>query len=134
MGILEGSRAYKGRVFKLVEHLRRLYDSARALMLEVPLTHAEMHEAVLETVRANELRDAYIRVVVTRGPGDLGLDPRKCTEPTVFIIADAIALYPEELYQKGLALITCTTRRNAPVALDSGIKTLDYLNNIPDQI
>ncbi len=129
-GVFEGIRAYNGRVFRLEEHLERLYDGARALQLQIPLDKAQMTEAVLETLRANELRDAYIRMVVTRGVGDLGLDPLKCHSPTVFIIADAIELYPEELYETGLALITCSTRRNDPAALDAGIKSLNYLNNI----
>ena len=129
-GVFEGIRAYNGRVFRLEEHLDRLYDSARALQLQMPLDKAQMTEAVLETLRANELRDAYIRMVVTRGVGDLGLDPLKCPNPTVFIIADAIELYPEEFYETGLALITCSTRRNDPAALDAGIKSLNYLNNI----
>ncbi len=129
-GVFEGIRAYNGRVFLLDEHLRRLYDSAAAIMLEVPLDFDQMKQAVLATVRANDLHDAYIRLVVTRGVGDLGLDPRQCTTPTIFIIAASINLYPEEVYESGLALITCTTRRNAPVALDPGIKSLNYLNNI----
>ena len=129
-GVFEGIRAYNGRVFALDEHLHRLYDSAHVLNLRIPLTVDEMKAAVVETVRANELRDAYIRLVVTRGPGDLGLDPRKCPQATVFIIADAIALYPEEFYANGLQVITCSTRRNAPEALDPGIKSLNYLNNI----
>lgn len=129
-GVFEGIRAYNGRIFKLDEHLRRLYDSAKAIMLEIPLSLAEMREAVVETVRANKLHDAYIRLVVTRGVGDLGLDPRKCPKPTVFIIAASIELYPAEVYEKGLSLITCTTRRNAPEALDPAIKSLNYLNNI----
>ena len=133
-GVFEGIRAYNGRIFLLDEHLQRLYNSAKVIMLKIPLTMAEMKEAVLATVRANELHDAYIRLVVTRGAGDLGLDPRKCPKPTVFIIADCIALYPEEVYEKGLALITCATRRNSPVALDPAIKSLNYLNNIMAKI
>ncbi len=129
-GVFEGIRAYSGRVFRLEEHLERLYDSAGAIMLEVPLTPAELGEAVLATCRANDLHDAYIRLVVTRGKGDLGLDPRGCARPTVFIIAASIALYPQEYYDKGLELITCTTRRNSPDALDPRIKSLNYLNNI----
>src|SRR5664279_1253586 len=108
-GIFEGIRAYHGRVFKLKEHLARMYDGAHVLMLEIPVTMDQMQELVLETLRANELKDAYIRLVVTRGVGDLGLDPRKCPIPTVFCIATSIALYPEEVYQKGLTLITCST-------------------------
>ncbi len=129
-GIFEGIRAYNARVFRLEAHLDRLYDGARALQLTIPLDRDEMTQAIVETLRANQLRDAYIRLVVTRGIGDLGLDPRKCPEPTVFIIADAIELYPEQFYDKGLELITCATRRNDPAALDAGIKSLNYLNNI----
>ncbi len=129
-GVFEGIRAYNGRIFRLEQHLERLYDSAAAIMLSVPLTIEELTEATLETCRANELTDAYIRLVVTRGYGDLGLDPRKCKEPTIFIIADSIELYPEEYYEEGLEVITCTTRRNSPDALDPAIKSLNYLNNI----
>lgn len=129
-GVFEGIRAYNGRIFRLDEHLHRLYGSARAIALELPLRPEEMQEAVIATVRANELREAYIRLIVTRGIGDLGLDPRKCLQPTVIIIADCIALYPEEFYEKGLSVITCATRRNSPEALDPAIKSLNYLNNI----
>lgn len=129
-GVFEGIRAYDGVVFRLREHLDRLYRGAKVIMLDIPLTQEEMTQAVLETIRANELRDSYIRLVVTRGVGDLGLDPRKCPKASVFIIAAKIALYPEEVYQTGLRLITCATRRNAPDALDGAIKSLNYLNNI----
>lgn len=129
-GVFEGIRAYHGRVFKLQEHLQRLYNGAHCLALDIPYTIDEMKEIVLQTVRANELRDAYIRLVVTRGTGDLGLDPRKCPVATVFCIASSIALYPQEFYQKGLSLITCATRRNAPEALNMSIKSLNYLNSI----
>jgi branched-chain amino acid aminotransferase len=129
-GVFEGIRAYNGRVFKLREHVDRLYRSAHAIMLEIPLTREEMVAAVVETVRANGLRDCYIRLVVTRGVGDLGLDPRKCGRPTVFIIAASITLYPQEFYEHGLKLITCTTRRNIATALDPALKSLNYLNNI----
>ncbi len=129
-GVFEGIRVYNRRVFRLQQHLERLYDSAAAIMIDIPLTVEELTEATLETCRANELTDAYIRLVVTRGRGDLGLDPRKCTEPTIFIIADCIELYPEEYYDNGLEVITCATRRNSPDALDPAIKSLNYLNNI----
>jgi branched-chain amino acid aminotransferase len=129
-GVFEGIRAYNGRVFRLEEHLDRLWDSARAIMLQIPMEKSELTEAVLETLRANDLRDGYVRLVVTRGCGDLGLDPLKCPMPTVFIIAASIALYPEEYYENGLALVTCSTRRHDPTALDTGIKSLNYLNNI----
>jgi len=129
-GVFEGIRSYNGTVFKLKEHLRRLYDSAKAIRLDIPLEPEEMEEAILETIRKNELRDGYIRVVVTRGPGDLGLDPDKCPEPFVFIIADKIVLYPDEFYENGLSVITVPTRRNVPEALNPRIKSLNYLNNI----
>jgi len=129
-GVFEGIRAYNGRVFKLHEHLVRLYESARTIDLEIPLSMEEMHEVVLETLRRNSLRDAYIRLVVTRGKGDLGLDPNKCPRPTVFCIAATIRLYPEELYEKGLIVITVSTRRNIPDALTPRVKSLNYLNNI----
>jgi branched-chain amino acid aminotransferase len=133
-GIFEGIRAYNGRVFMLDEHIERLYESAKTIMLDIKLTPEEMEEAILETIRANELRDAYIRVVVSRGVGDLGLDPRKCPEPTVVIIASAIQLYPEELYETGLKLVTVPTRRNGPEMVNPRIKSLNYLNNIMARI
>jgi branched-chain amino acid aminotransferase len=129
-GVFEGIRSYAGRVFRLDEHLDRLLASARAIMLDVPGGKDGLRTAVLETLRANGLRDAYVRLVVTRGPGDLGLDPRKCSSPTVFVIADRIELYPEEFYRKGLAVMTVATRRNLPEALNPRIKSLNYLNNI----
>ena len=129
-GVFEGIRAYNGRVFRLTEHLVRLYNSAKAIFLEIPITISEMEEAVLETLRRNGLRDAYIRPVVTRGRGDLGLDPQKCGRPTVIIIADSITLYPEETYKNGLKLVTVPTRRNAPETVNPNVKSLNYLNNI----
>lgn len=129
-GVFEGIRAYYGRVFRLQAHIDRLYDSARALNLEPGHTKEEMTQVVLETCKRNNLRDAYIRLVITRGKGDLGLDPRKCPRASVFCIAAAIELYPAELYEKGLDLVTVGTRRNAPDALDPRIKSLNYLNNI----
>ena len=129
-GVFEGIRAYNGRVFRLDAHLKRLYNSARAITLKIPLTVKDMEKAVVETVRMNQLRDAYIRLVVTRGIGDLGLAPWKCPKPTVFIIADKITLYPDELYRNGLKIITVPTRRNVPEALNPNIKSLNYLNNI----
>lgn len=133
-GIFEGIRAYSGRVFRLDEHLDRLYQGAHTLMLEVPIGKAEMADVVCATCRANDIRDGYIRLVVTRGTGDLGLDPRKCPKATVFCIASQITLYPAEYYENGLDLITCMTRRNSPDALDPGIKSLNYLNNIMAKI
>ncbi|SFL08645.1 branched-chain-amino-acid transaminase [Halanaerobium salsuginis] len=133
-GIFEGIRAYSGRVFMLDEHIKRLYESAKTIMLEIPLTKAEMEAAIIETIKANDLKDAYIRVVVSRGIGDLGLDPRKCPEATVVIIASGIQLYPEELYQTGLKLVTVPTRRNAAEMVNPRIKSLNYLNNIMARI
>jgi branched-chain amino acid aminotransferase len=129
-GVFEGIRAYHGRVFKLGEHLDRLYEGARAICLEIPITKDEMQEVVLETLRRNNLKDAYIRLVVTRGVGDLGLDPRKCPKAFVFCITASIVLYPDELYKKGLSVITVSTRRNIPTACIPRVKSLNYLNNI----
>lgn len=129
-GIFEGIRFYNGRVFKLEEHIDRLYDSARAIALTIPMTKAEMTEATLESCRQNDLRDGYIRLVVTRGFGDLGLNPKNCPRATVIIIAAGIKLYPEELYHNGLTVVTCATRRIAPGAFSPAIKSLNYLNNI----
>lgn len=129
-GVFEGIRAYHNRVFKLKEHIIRLYESAHSIGLNIPLTKAEMEEVVLETCRRNGLKDGYIRLVVSRGPGDLGLDPRKCPEPTIFCIAASIQLYPQMLYEKGLELVTVATRRNLPEACNPRVKSLNYLNNI----
>lgn len=129
-GVFEGIRSYDGSIFKLREHLDRLYESARAIMLEIPLSKKEITKAIIETLKENRLRDAYIRLVVTRGEGDLGLDPRKCQRPTIIIITDKITLYPKKLYENGLAIITVPTRRNTPEALNPQIKSLNYLNNI----
>lgn len=129
-GVFEGIRTYDCLVFKLKEHIDRLYKSADAIELKIPLNKLEMIEAVLSTLKENGLRNAYIRLVVTRGAGDLGLDPRKCKAPTIFIITDKIVLYPKEYYQKGLEIVTATTKRNYPRALDPRIKSLNYLNNI----
>lgn len=133
-GIFEGIRAYNGRVFMLAEHLDRLYESAKTIMLDIPLNKKEMELAILKTIRANNLRDAYVRLVISRGPGDLGLDPRKCEQPTIVIIASAIQLYPEELYETGLKLVTVATRRNGPEMVNPRIKSLNYLNNIMARI
>ncbi len=129
-GIFEGIRFYNGRVFRLTEHLERLYDSAKAIALKIPLTFAEMEEATLETIRQNNLRDGYIRLLVTRGKGNLGLSPDRCPKACVIIIADKIQLYPEEKYQKGMVMVTCATRRATPAALLPAVKSLNYLNNI----
>jgi branched-chain amino acid aminotransferase len=129
-GIFEGIRAYNGRVFKLKEHIDRLFCSAKSLILSIPLGHAEMMAAVVETCRRNKLRDGYIRLVVTRGPGTLGLNPNRCKKPSVIIIAGKIQLYPPELYQHGMEIITVPTTRNLHSALNPAIKSLNYLNNI----
>jgi branched-chain amino acid aminotransferase len=129
-GVFEGIRAYHGRVFELAAHLDRLLRSAQAILLESPLSKAELQTAVLKTLRANHLKDGYIRLVITRGTGDLGLDPRKCKSPTVFIIADKISLYPKEFYEKGLRVVTSSVKRNIPEALNPAIKSLNYLNNV----
>ncbi len=129
-GVFEGIRAYNGKVFMLDEHLDRLYESAKSIWLTIPLTKEELRKAVLHTLRVNRLRDAYIRVVVSRGEGDLGLDPRKCPRPNVVIITDRIELFPEELYERGIEMVTVSVRRNAPQALNPNIKSLNYLNNI----
>ena len=129
-GIFEGIRAYNARVFKLKEHIDRLFASARSIMLTIPITHAEMMKAVVVTCRRNQIRDGYIRLLVTRGVGTLGLNPNRCKRPSVVIIADKIQLYPPELYQKGMAIVTVPTTRNLHSALNPAIKSLNYLNNI----
>jgi branched-chain amino acid aminotransferase len=129
-GVFEGIRAYDCLVFRLKEHIDRLYRSASAIGLKIPVTKTEASEAVIKALKANNIRDGYIRFVVTRGVGDLGLDPRNCPKPTVFIIADKIKLYPVEFYKIGLKIITAKVRRNFPQALDGRIKSLNYLNNI----
>ncbi|HOD11790.1 MAG TPA: branched-chain-amino-acid transaminase [Candidatus Omnitrophota bacterium] len=130
-GVFEGIRSYKRNVFKLQEHIQRLYESAHTLMLKIPLTQAQMIDAVVRTLKSNHLSDAYIRVIVSRGEGDLGLDPRKCQgTATVIVITDKITLYPQELYQKGMAIITVPTVRNLNEAVNPQLKSLNYLNNI----
>lgn len=129
-GVFEGIRSYNGRVFKLDEHLKRLYDSAKSIMLQIPMPIETMKETVLETLRRNHLREAYIRLIVTRGVGDLGLDPDKCPNPSIIIIADKITLYPQKFYEEGLAIVTTSIRRNYPEAINPRIKSLNYLNNI----
>jgi branched-chain amino acid aminotransferase len=129
-GIFEGIRFYNGRIFRLEEHIRRLYDSARAIILNMPWTQEEVCRFTCETVAANGLRDGYIRLVVTRGAGELGLNPYLCETPSMFIIASTIKLYPEEYYRNGLSIITCATRRPAPAALMPQVKSLNYLNNV----
>ncbi len=133
-GVFEGIRAYNGKVFELDEHLRRLYKSAHVITLKIPLAMEELKNALLETLRINKLQDAYIRLIVSRGEGDLGLDPRKCSRGSVIIIADKIQLYPEEIYKKGLGIITVPTQRNMLEALNPCVKSLNYLNNIMGKI
>jgi branched-chain amino acid aminotransferase len=129
-GVFEGLRSYRGKVFRLEEHVRRLYESAKAIWLEIPMSQDEMCDAVNEAVRINKIDDGYIRLVVTRGAGTLGLDPNRCSNPQVIIIADAISLYPKELYEKGLEIVTVSVQRMHPAALSPRIKSLNYLNNI----
>lgn len=129
-GIFEGIRAYHGRVFKLQEHLDRLFCSAKAILLNIPISRSDLLVAVLETCRRNKIRDGYIRLVVTRGVGTLGLNPNRCKRPTVIIIAGKIQLYPPELYQRGMEIVTVPTVRNLHSALNPAIKSLNYLNNI----
>jgi len=129
-GVFEGIRAYNRRVFKLKEHIDRLFCSAKAILLEIPMSHAEIMDAVVAACRENKLRNGYIRLVVTRGVGTLGLNPRSCKRPSVIIIADKIQLYPPEFYKRGLDIITVPTMRNLHSALNPAIKSLNYLNNI----
>src|SRR6266481_2366976 len=129
-GIFEGIRAYNGRVFKLKEHIDRLFCSAKAILLNLPMSHEDIMAAVVETCRRNKIRDGYIRLVVTRGIGTLGLNPNRCKNPSVIIIAGKIQLYPAELYERGLAIVTVPTTRNLHSALNPAIKSLNYLNNI----
>ncbi|MBX7165376.1 MAG: branched-chain-amino-acid transaminase [Pirellulales bacterium] len=129
-GVFEGLRSYGGKVFRLEQHLQRLYESARAIWLEIPMSAAAMGEAIDRTLRANQLQDAYIRLVVTRGAGALGLDPNRTSDPQIIIITDHISLYPAELYERGMEIVTVSVIRNHPAALSPRIKSLNYLNNI----
>ncbi len=133
-GVFEGIRAYSGRAFRLRQHVDRLYESAKGIHLQIPIPPEAMADAIRQTLAANGLVDAYIRVIVTRGAGSLGLDPRKTTDPQVIIITDKIALYPVELYEHGLKIITAATTRNHPNAVNPRIKSLNYLNNILGKI
>ncbi len=133
-GVFEGIRIYNGRVFKLEEHIKRLYESARSICLTVPLSREEMEQATLQTVAENDLRDGYIRLVITRGAGSLGLNPYQCPKAGIIIIASTITLYPKERYEQGLNLITCATRRPTPAALSPQVKSLNYLNNVMAKI
>lgn len=129
-GIFEGIRFYEGRVFRLTEHIERLFLSAKAILLKLPWTVEEVCEYTLDTIRANGLKDGYIRLVITRGVGDLGLNPYLCEVPSMFIIASGITLYPDELYEDGLEVVTCSTRRPTPASLSPQVKSLNYLNNV----
>ncbi|NLH17821.1 MAG: branched-chain-amino-acid transaminase [Phycisphaerae bacterium] len=129
-GVFEGIRVYGGKVFEFAAHIRRLYESARAIRLEIPMESDEMCRAVEETVQANNIKSGYIRLVVTRGVGDLGLNPFLCKKASVFIIADHIKLYPEEYYEKGMKVMSAVTVRNHPLSLPPQVKSLNYLNNI----
>jgi branched-chain amino acid aminotransferase len=129
-GVFEGIRAYHGRVFKLREHIDRLFCSAKAILLNIPMSHAHLMHAVVEACRKNKIHDGYIRLVVTRGIGTLGLNPNRCKNPSVIIIADKIQLYPPAFYQKGMEIVTVPTMRNLHSALNPAIKSLNYLNNI----
>ncbi len=129
-GVFEGLRAYSGNVFRLQTHLERLYESAQAIMLTIPLSSSELGAAVRATVARNKITDGYIRLVVTRGAGSLGIDPGKTSDPQVIIIADRIEMYPRELYENGMEIVTASTIRNHPAALNPRIKSLNYLNNI----
>ncbi|WP_391560999.1 branched-chain-amino-acid transaminase [Mucisphaera calidilacus] len=129
-GVFEGIRVYNGRVFKLATHIKRLHESARAIRLDLPYTADQIAEAVRATVLANQQHNGYVRLCVTRGPGTLGLTPFRCPRPVMFIIADDIRLYPEQMYSDGMAIITASTIRNHPAALSPRIKSLNYLNNI----
>lgn len=129
-GVFEGLRAYNGNIFKLHEHIERLYQSAQSIMLHLPYSKEEMEDVIVETIRRNKLETAYIRVVVSRGPGNLGLDPVNCTKPNVIVIAEPLALFPQELYQRGLKMGSVASRRNRPDVLSPQVKSLNYLNNI----
>ncbi len=129
-GVFEGIRFYNGRVFRMEAHMDRLWESARSICLEIPISRREMDEALLETIRRNNMRDGYIRLIVTRGVGNLGLNPVQCKRPSIIIIAATIALYPEEVYRSGLTVVTVATRRVGPAALNPAIKSLNYLNNV----
>lgn len=129
-GVFEGLRSYGGKVFRLNEHLDRLYESAHAIWLQIPMTHQELGDAVNATLKLNAIDDGYVRLVVTRGAGTLGLDPNRTSDPRVIIITDHITLYPEEIYQNGMEIVTASTIRNHPQALNARVKSLNYLNNI----
>ncbi|MDZ5712884.1 branched-chain-amino-acid transaminase [Jeotgalibacillus haloalkalitolerans] len=129
-GVFEGIRSYNGNVFRLEEHLVRLYDSAKSILLEIPYTKEEMQQIVIETLQKNNLKDGYIRLVVSRGVGNLGLDPFTCKRPSVIVIAESLALFPKKLYETGIEIVTVASRRNRSDVLSPKVKSLNYLNNI----
>ncbi|WP_371320120.1 branched-chain-amino-acid transaminase [Chengkuizengella axinellae] len=129
-GIFEGIRVYEGNIFKCKEHLDRLYDGAKSIMLEIPLSYDEMQQALIEAVKKNEIKNGYIRLVISRGTGDLGLDPRRCPVANVIIIVEQLSIYSEEDYLNGVKIVSVSTRRNIPDALNPKIKSLNYLNNV----
>src|SRR5437016_6757505 len=133
-GVFEGIRVYEGKVFRIREHVDRLYASARSINLEIPMAREAMAQAIVDTVRANDKRNGYIRLIITRGAGTLGLDPRKTTDPQIIIIVDDISMYPPELYDTGLDIVTVATIRNHPNAVNPRVKSLNYLNNIMAKI
>src|SRR5205807_9832097 len=133
-GVFEGIRIYEGKVFRLERHVERLYDSARSIKLDIPLSREQMIKAIKDSVATNEKRNGYIRALVTRGAGYLGIDPRKASNPQVILIVDDISLYPPELYENGLEIATVSTIRNHPNAVNPRIKSLNYLNNILAQM
>ncbi|CRK81988.1 branched-chain-amino-acid transaminase [Neobacillus massiliamazoniensis] len=129
-GVFEGIRVYTGNVFRLDAHLKRLYESAQSIMLQIPYTKEEMTQLIVETIRKNQLESAYIRVVVSRGKGNLGLDPSSCLNPNVIIIAEELAMFPKEFYEHGIKIASVASRRNRPDVLSPQVKSLNYLNNI----
>ena len=133
-GVFEGLRSYGGKLFRLDEHMQRFYESARAILLEVPIEFEELKDAVYATLSENGIVDGYVRLLITRGTGTLGLDPHTCSNSQVVIIADNIKLYPQEFYDNGLEIVTASTIRNHPNALNSRVKSLNYLNNIMGKV
>lgn len=129
-GVFEGIRVYDGNIFKLEAHLKRLYESAQSIMIAIPYSKEEMTQYIIETIRKNQLQTAYIRLVVSRGVGNLGLDPRSCSHPRVIIIAEELSMYPKEYYQRGIKIASVASRRNRPDVLSPQVKSLNYLNNI----
>ncbi|MGG0720431.1 branched-chain-amino-acid transaminase [Robertmurraya massiliosenegalensis] len=129
-GVFEGIRVYSGNIFRMKEHMKRLYNSAKSILLTIPYTEDELTEIIANTVEKNNVEDAYIRVVISRGVGDLGLDPYKCAKASVIVIVEPLSIFPKELYETGLEIITVATRRNRPDVLSPKVKSLNYLNNV----